>query len=66
MVLVGQFSGRQRSNKEAARGMADLGPGQCGVWGAEPSSPQADPVCLRTVVSSLPLLGRLSLVLELG
>lgn len=31
MVLVGQFSGRQRSNKEAARGMADLGSGLGGV-----------------------------------
>lgn len=27
MVLMGQFSRRQRSNKEAARGMADLGSG---------------------------------------
>ena len=70
MVPEGQ-SGRHRqgSNEEAARATVtwDLGLGSMGKGGgAEPSLAQAHPVCLRTMVTSPPLLHRLSLVLELG
>lgn len=70
MVLEGQSSGhRQGSNEEAARATVTWDPGLGSMEkgdGAEPPLAQAHPVCLRTVVTSPPLLHRLSLGLELG